>query len=213
MSAAGGSGRDKTAEELLKQMLGSREQLLVLDYSKTHALESDSAVFFLVALLKLFALAYDRMLAAITQTEIARRRAEQTTSDAVRLIDGALTRRAELIRTVLDEALERMSFYTGELRTSAAEMRALKEEMEKLNKEARGTYQAYKRLADDGTGTALSQLFQKAALGALDRRVPFFDDTIRTLILGSIARETRKLMILVGAQAVVTIVLVIVFRG
>lgn len=112
---------------------------------------------------------------------------------------------------MMEENLDRMSYYTGEMRGAIGEVRITREELEKINKEAVGTFRAYKRIADDGTGTALSQLFQKHALEALDRRVPFYDDTIRLLIIETVTGAAARATMMLGAGLLI-LLLVVLFR-
>lgn len=209
MSAGDGTGRRKTAEELLRQLLTEAEHMAVLDYAREHALERDSAVFFLVAMLKMFAFAYDRMLDAIEIAEAGTDGLLAATRQAETRLDALLTQRHALIAEMMEQNLERMAYYTGEMRAAIGEVRVTKDELEKINKEAVGTFRAYKRLADDGTGTALSQLFQKHALEALDRRVPFYDDTIRLLIIETIKRAAARATMMLGAGLLVLLLVML----
>lgn len=214
MSAAQNPSSEKTADELLAALLTEREYAAVLRYSRDNGLEEDSAVYFLVALLKLFALAYDRILESIATAEQGRQHIEATTIQAVLNIDRMLGRRAIAIKTALTEATDHISVKTAELHAATGELRAARDEMQKITTEAAGTYRAYKRLADDGSGKTLSQLFQKAALDALDSRVPVFDGTIRSLILDTISQETGKFRKTLAIQSVVLITLfLILFFG
>ncbi|MDK2766620.1 MAG: hypothetical protein KYX69_02760 [Sphingomonas sp.] len=208
MSGGNGTGRRKTADELLRQLLTEPEHMAVLEYSRDQGLERDSAVFFLVAMLKTFAFVFDRTLVAIETAEAGTDALLAATRQAETRLDTLLTQKHALFAEMMEQNLERMAFYTGEMRSAIGEVRITKDELAKTNKEAVGTYRAYKRLADDGSGTALSQLFQKHALEALDRRVPFYDDTIRLLILTTIARSARKAMTMMGAGFLLVLLVV-----
>ncbi len=70
----------------------------------------------------------------------------------------------------------------------------------------------HKRLADDGSGSTLSQLFQKTSKEAMDRRIPFFDMTVRDRVIDTIRRATRNIQIMWGVQFVVVILSLIAFR-
>lgn len=211
MSAGDGVGRRKTAEELLRQLLTEPEHLQVLEFSRANALESDNAVFFLVAMLKVFAFAYDRQLRAIEIAEASTDGLLAATQQASIRLDALLTQKHALFAEMMEQNLERMAYYTGEMRAALGEVRLTKDELEKINKEAVGTFRAYKRLADDGTGTALSQLFQKHALEALDRRVPFYDDTIRLLIIETVTGAAARATMMLGAGLLI-LLLVVIFR-
>ncbi|CAM3296842.1 hypothetical protein SPAN111604_15010 [Sphingomonas antarctica] len=197
MSGGNGAGRRKTAEELLRQLLTEPEYMAVLEYTRDQGLERDSAVSFMVAMLKVFAFVFDRQLRAIEIAEAGTDGLLAATQQAGNRLDTLLTGKHELFAEMMEKNLERMAYYTSEMRAAIGEVRITKDELETINKEAVGTFRAYKRLTDDGTGTALSQLFQKHALEALDRRVPFYDDTIRLLIsntiTGAAARATKML--------------------
>lgn len=131
------------------------------------------------------------------------------TRQAETRLDTLLTQRHALFAEMMEQNIERMAFYTGEMRSAIGDIRVTKDELEKTDKEAVGTYRAYKRFADDGTGTTLSQLFQKHALEALHRRVPFYDDTIRLLIVTTIARAARRAMTMMGAGFLIVMLVVI----
>ncbi len=212
MSASGGGGRDMTAEELLAQLLTEREQLEVLVYSKAHALENDSAVFFLVALLKVYAHAYDRILRAIEEGQFTLRQIETSTDRAIQRITNALDVRIKTLQTVLNEAADRMAFHTAELHAETGAIRILKDELDKTNREAAGVFRAYKRLADDGSGTTLSQLFQKSAADVMSRRIPIFDMDVRDIVIVTVRRALRNIHIMWGVQFLVVVLLLILFR-
>lgn len=212
MSAPGGGGRDMTAEELLAQLLTEREQFDVLAYSRAHALENDSAVFFLVALLKVYAHAYDRILRAIEEGQFTLRQIEASTDRAIQRIADALDIRIKTLETVLNKATDRMAFHTAELHAETGAIRAVKEELDKTNREAAGVFRAYKRLADDGSGTTLSQLFQKSAEEVMSRRIPIFDMDVRDLVIVTVRHALRNLHIMWGVQFLAVVLLLIVFR-
>lgn len=65
MSGGDSTGHRKTAEKLLRQIRTEPEHMAVLEYARAEGFEHDSAVFFLVAMLKVFAFAYDRMIGVI----------------------------------------------------------------------------------------------------------------------------------------------------
>lgn len=211
MTDGNGAGRRKTAEELLRQLLTEPEHMAVLEYARDHGLERDSAVLFLVAMLKVFAFVFDRQLRAIEIAEAGTDGLLAATQQAGTRLDALLTQKHALFAEMMEQNLERMAFYTGEMRAAIGEVRITKDELEKINKEAVGTFRAYKRLADDGTGTALSQLFQKHALEALDRRVPFYDDTIRLLIIDTVTGAAAKATMMLGAGLLI-LLLVMLFR-
>ncbi len=211
MSTGDGAGRRKTAEELLRQLLTEPEHVALLDYAREHGLERDSAVLFLVAMLKVFAFVFDRQLRAIEIAEAGTDNLLAATQQAGNRLDTLLIGKHELFAEMMEQNLDRMSYYTGEMRAAMGEVRVTKDELEKINKEAVGTFRAYKRLADDGTGTALSQLFQKHALEALDRRVPFYDDTIRLLIIETITGAVARATMMLGGGLLI-LLLAILFR-
>ncbi len=211
MSGGNGAGRRKTAEELLRQLLTEPEHMAVLDYARDHGLERDSAVLFLVAMLKVFAFVFDRQLRAIEIAEAGTDGLLAATRQASTRLDALLAEKHTLFAEMMEQNLERMAYYTGEMRGAIGEVRITRDELEKVNKEAVGTFRAYKRLADDGTGTALSQLFQKHALEALDRRVPFYDDTIRLLIIETVTGAAARATMMLGAGLLI-LLLVVIFR-
>ena len=207
----GGSNR-KTADELMAALFTDQEYASVLKYSRDNGLEEDSAVYFLVAMLKLFAFAYDRILTTISDAEEGCDHIAVMADGADRTMNAALKGHVTAIQSAIGSATGEVAIHAGTLYAAIGEIRAVKEELQKVSTEAAGTYRAYERLANDGSGTTLSQLFQKAALEALDRRVPFYDDTIRTLILNAIAKETRKLTLFMAAQALLFTGLLLLFR-
>jgi len=211
VSAGDSAGRRKTAEELLRQLLTEPEHVALLDYAREHGLERDSAVLFLVAMLKVFAFVFDRQLRAIEIAEAGTDHLLAATQQAGNRLDTLLIGKHALFTEMMEQNLERMAYYTGEMRAAIGEVRITKDELEKINKEAVGTFRAYKRLADDGTGTALSQLFQKHALEALDRRVPFYDDTIRLLIVETTTRAAARATMMLGGGLLI-LLLVVLFR-
>lgn len=200
----------KSSEELLAQLLTEAELLAVLRYSKEHGLESDDAVFFLVALLKVYASAHDRILGTIGEGRDMLVDVTDRGDQVVRKVERMLDTRTATLVQVIDGATDRLAFHVGEIRAGLSDLRLLKDELDRTKTEAMGVYRAYNRLTDDAQGMKLSQLFQKAAVQALDRRVPFFDDTIKSLLVDTIAERTRKFTIVNGVMFVVMAAIIVV---
>ena len=206
--SAPGDGGDKTAEELLAALLTERERLMVLEYSRANALESDSAVFFLVALLKMFAHAYDRMLATVAAAEKGRAEIEFATEVAVRRIDAALARAVALIETVMQEATNRMAFHTSEIRGATGEMKILREQLKVTVHDAKEAFAAYEHLKGNVKVPTLARLFHDRMTAALDKRVPVYDIVFREQLLETIMLGMGRYFVIVQVELVALAVLV-----
>ncbi len=210
MSASGNGG--KTAEELLAALLTDTEHIAILKYANQHDLTSDDVVYFMVALLKVFAFVHDRILKAIDAAQDGRAALEAAVILAEQNLTDSVEQQVTSLRCALIEINNTIGIHAGQFSFAAGEIKGLKEEMDRTLKEARGTYHAFKRLSDDGTGTTLSQLFQKKAHEVIERRLASFDVTVRELIRKTISHEARKLMIFSGIQFVVIVILLIALR-
>ena len=206
MTAARGSG--KTAEELLGALLTDAEHIAILQYASEHDLKKDDVVYFMVGLLKVFAFVHDKILRAIDLAQEGQSDLEAAVIMADQNLTDSIERQVQVLRQSFTHMNGLMGTYAGQLAFTAGEIKSLNQELERLTKEARGTYGAFKRLSDDNTGASLSQLFQKQAAEALNHKSRYFDETIRTLI----AQEARKLLIFNIVQFVVLTILLLGFR-
>ncbi|WP_419809044.1 hypothetical protein [Sphingomonas sp.] len=202
MTAGGTGGAEKTAEELLAQLLNEKERLAVLKYSRDKDMESDDAVYFLVALLKMFAHAYDQMLAVVAAGDRGRNDFEQSLRVAKAQIDSALARWKSLIGTVVQEATDQISFHTGEIRSAAGELKILREQMAVIVKDAREAFAAYERLGRGVKQPVLSKLFHDRMIQALDQRVPVYDQTFRALMLDTISLGMGRYFLIIQIELV-----------
>ncbi|AXJ96365.1 MULTISPECIES: hypothetical protein [unclassified Sphingomonas] len=182
MSAPGSGERRKTSDALLRQLITDDEYLAVLEYSREEALERDSTVFFLVALLKVFAFAFDRFLRIIEIADAGSAALLAATRQSSTHVDQTLTRNRDLFEKVLTKNVELMGYYVGEMRSAMGEIRVVKEDLEKTASDARATYQLYKRLTGDGAGKALSQQFMRAVSFAHEQAMPDYRQQLSELI-------------------------------
>lgn len=131
MSSGGGSSRsqerDRNAELLLAQLLGDQEWMAVLEYSRANALDSDSAVFFLVALLKLFAVAYDRILEALARVSAMNGDVETAAHPAEYRLESMLDRQRQLIEAVMQQHTDLMGAHAQSFATTTGEIKLLRD--------------------------------------------------------------------------------------
>lgn len=211
MSAGGGGERRKTSDELLRQLITDDEYLAVLEYSREEALEKDSTVFFLVALLKVFAFAFDRFLRIIEIGEAGSAGLLAATRQSSTRIDETLTSNRNLFEKVLSENVQLMGYYVGEMRSAMGEIRVVKDDLEKTAADAKATYQLYKRLTGDGAGKALSQQFMRAVSSAHEQAMPDYRHKLSELVgmkLGGFA----VLAALMTVEIVILAVVIMVFK-
>lgn len=211
MSARGSGDRRKSSDELLRQLITDDEYLAVLEYAREEALEKDSTVFFLTALLKVFAFAFDRFIDIIEIAEAGRSSLLAATRQSETRIDKTLTQNHELIKDVLSENVAKMGYYVGEMRSAMGEIRVVKDDLEKTATEAKAVYQVYKRLTGDGAANALSQQFQRAVSLAHERAMPDYKDRLSELI-GMKLRGFVVLAALMTVEIVILGIMIVAFK-
>lgn len=207
MSGSGGNGRnqerDRNAEALLAQLLGDSDWMAVLEYSRANALDSDSAVFFLVSLLKLFALAYDRILEALGRVTTMRGEIETAAFGAEIRLDSMLEKQRKLIETIIEEHALRMSASTASFAVTTGEVKALREMLEATVRDARAVVRVLAELkgevGEEG-GSSMRRLFQDRLDKALAARVPAFDQVFRKLLLETIHIGMGKYIVIVQIE-------------
>ncbi len=182
MSARDSGDRRKSSDELLRQLVTDDEYMAVLEYAREEALEKDSTVFFLTALLKVFAFAFDRFLQIIEIADIGCSALLAATRQSDTRINQTLTQNRELFEAMMSKNLDQMGYYVGEMRSAMGEIRVVKDDLEKTATEAKAVYQVYKRLTGDGAANALSQQFQRAVSLAHERAMPDYKDRLSELI-------------------------------
>lgn len=202
MSGAEKTGGDKTAEELLAALLTEREQIMVLEYSKANALESDNAVFFLVALLKIFARVYDDMKDIVDVSANGRQQFEATVNMGVERINTALIDNTKLLRSVLQDNNARIAFRTSELLIATGELQATRKLLETTVRDAKEAFTAFEHLKGDVDEPSLSRLFQDRMTAALDKRVPIYDQVFRAEMFETIALGMGRYFLLVQFEIV-----------
>ncbi len=200
MSAGVGTGRDTAAQDLLARLLTEQEHIAVLRYSQSHNLESDNEVFFLVAMLKVFALAHDQMLHTIAVAEEGRKDIEATVILAEQNLRETFETEIGRLRITIADAGNMMGIHLHQLSAAMGEMKPLRQELERAARDARIAFNAYQRLKDEEGGLTLARMFHDQAQKALDRSVPYLEDTIRTQIVKTVARETRVTSLLIAAS-------------
>lgn len=202
MSGAEKTGGDKTAEELLAALLTEREQIMVLEYSKANALESDNAVFFLVALLKIFAHVYDEMKDIVALSAKGREQIERTVKVEIQRIESALISHAEMLQTVSQDTTTRIAFHTNQLVFATGEMEAIRKQLETTVRDANEAFTAFEHLKGDIDEPSLSRLFQDRMIAALDKRVPIYDQVFRVEMLDMIALGMGRYFLIVQFEIV-----------
>lgn len=200
--SVGDDGGGKTAEELLFALLTERERIMVLEYAIAHNLESDDAVFFMVALLKIFAHVNDRMLATVATAEQGRRDIEYATKVAVGRIDAVLTTKFAAVERVATDVTERMAFHTSEIRGATGEMKILREQLAGTVTDTREAFAAYEHLKGNVKVPTLSRLFHDRMLAALDKRVPVYDQVFRQQMLETISLGMGRYFVIVQAELI-----------
>lgn len=196
------NGGDKTAEQLLAQLITERKHIMVLEYSKAHGLESDSAVFFLVALLETFAFAYDRMLTTVGTAEAGREQIVRATNMAVSRIDSILSDRVLSVEKALTSAMGNAALHITQLQMTAGEVKLLNEQLATTVRDANEAFAAYKSLKGDPHVPSLTRLFQNRLLAALDKRVPTYDTVFREQLLETIHLGMGRYFVIVQIQIV-----------
>lgn len=209
MSGAGGNNRaqerDRNAEALLAQLLGDQEWMAVLEYSRANALDSDSAVFFLVALLKLFAVAYDRILEALRHTSAMSGEVESAAHLAEYRLDAMFDRQRQLIEAIMQQHTDLMGAHAHGFATTTGEIKLLREMLEANVRDARAVVRVLAELkgeAGEEGGSSLRRLFQDRLDKALAARVPAFDQVFRKLLLETIHIGMGKYILIVQAEFV-----------
>lgn len=211
MSGPGGR-RAKTAEELLGDMLTEAQHVAVLKYAVEHDLASDDVVYFLLGLLKVFAHVHNEIITAIEFAEVGRDEMVTAVNMGGQELEEKVTDQVASLKHAFTDMNNIMGYHAAQFAGTAGEIKGLREDLDKLNREAAGTLSAYKRIVDDGTGASLSQLFQRHMSASFDLRMRAFDDTIRPEIIERIADESRRHMVWGAIQFVVLVILVIIFR-
>lgn len=204
MSGAGGKDRnqerDRNAEALLAQLLGDSEWMTVLEYSRANALDSDSAVFFLVSLLKLFALAYNRILEALSRVTTMRSEIETAAFAAEIRLDSMFEKQRKLIEAIMEEHTQRMSVSAASFAVTTGEVKLLREMLEANVRDAQAVVRALAELKGEEGGSSMRRLFQDRLDKALAARVPAFDQVFRQLLLETIHIGMGKYIIIVQIE-------------
>lgn len=205
MSGGRDTGGNKTAEELLAALLTEREQIMVLEYSKANALESDNAVFFLVALLKIFARVYDEMKDITKVSAKGRQQFEAVVEMGAETIETALINNADMLKSILEDNNQRIAFRTSELLIATGELQAAREHLETTVSDAKKAFAAFEHLKGDVDEPSLSRLFQERMTAALDKRVPAYDQVFRAQIFETIALGMGRYFLLVQFEIVIIV--------
>lgn len=207
MSGSGGTSRtqerDRNAEALLAQLLGDQEWMAVLEYSRANALDSDSAVFFLVALLKLFAVAYDRILESLAGVSAMSGEVETAAHRAEYRLESMLNRQRQLIEAVMQQHTDLMGAHAQSFATTTGEIKLLRDMLEANVRDARAVVRVLAELkgevGEEG-GSSMRRLFQDRLDKALAARVPAFDEVFRKLLLDTIHIGMGKYILIVQAE-------------
>lgn len=194
--------RDRNAEALLGQLLGDSEWMKVLEYSRANALDSDSAVFFLVALLKLFAVAYDRILKALGLVTTMSSEVETTAIAAENRLGTMLDKQRELIKAIMEDYTARMGASAASFAVTTGEVKLLREMLEANVSDAQAVVRALAELKGEEGGSSMHRLFQDRLDKALAARVPAFDQVFRQLLLETIHIGMGKYILIVQAEFV-----------
>lgn len=199
---------NSSAQELLERLLSDDELIAVLRYANDRKLDSDSEVYFLVSLLKVFAYAYDRMEHTVRVAEKGREDIEAAVYSCEQSICDTIADQMTMLNGVIANITRTMAFHANQFAGLTSEMKTLEKDLRGIIRDADGAFQLYDELKDRGSNSTLSRLFYDQVKAALDRQTPYFEDSIRMLI----ARESRKTLIFVGASFVVQVLLIVLLR-
>ncbi|MHA3840743.1 hypothetical protein ACX0GZ_05940 [Sphingomonas aestuarii] len=172
---------------------------------KANALESDNAVFFLVALLKIFARVYDEMKDITEVGAKGRQQFEEVVEIGAETIETALINNADMLKSILEDNNQRIAFRTSELLVATGELQAARTQLETTVRDAKEAFAAFEHLKGDVDEPSLSRLFQDRMTAALDKRVPVYDQVFRAQLLETIALGMGRYFLLVQFEIVIIV--------
>lgn len=182
----------KTAEELLAALLTGAEHVAVLQFAKDRGLDRDSEVFFMVALLKVFAFILERMLDAVAASAQGRADIEATINAGFAKFHEQLQLDLNALYSTITQSTDTIGVALNRCHEAIGAVREFKDDLRTAIRDAEKAYEAYENLQSQTFGGSLSSVFQRQAERALDAQMPMFNAKLEELFLDMVEKVDRR---------------------
>ena len=179
----GATGKTRTADDLVEALVDKDEYRAVLQYARLHNLERDNAVLFMVAMLKVFAYVYDRLVAQADLMQLRISALMEESHSAEQRFATKVGEHVALLQRLMRDHVGTLGSQTAQMTIAVGEMKVLREQLEKVTQDAERTLAALEGLKDSSDVASLTKLIDQRLTAALSRRVAATDEVFRERML------------------------------